>query len=730
MKGASILPLDITNQISLESINLTLRLGEPLTFSFSVKPAENFPLDLYILMDLSNSFRDDLIQVKKLAPSLANSLSNLTDDSLIGFGTFTDKRTPPFTSNKQLDLGWTYNGMPSCQETRECSLPIAFEHVSDLTNSSEEFNSTIQGVILSTSADAPEGTLDAMMQAVVCNKVIGWRDKSRKVLLVMTDAVVHSAGDGKLAGIVRQNDELCHTMYDPEHDKIHYISSAEYDYPSLEQLRLVMRRNSIVPVFAVTTDIQDYFQLIKDRLNSFITTIAEDSSNLLSVIEEAYNDIISRVSLDYDSPEFLDTSLSFKCPTGQNGSSFRDDECDDIDGEEVQINMTITLTSCSSDVSGGNVYPLEVTVLGFGRFTVNIQGECECDCDKENTVNESRCVNGDLRCGRCYCDDLWNGSRCDCSRNPCPIFNGRECNGRGRCDGCGSCVCDNIASPQNNINNPIILGDACECSNFECETNSAGLVCSGRGSCECDINGVHSCNCSVSTLTGERHSGDVCQCSTDHCINPRNITSGMCSGHGQCEICATQPCICDDNYLGEYCQSFFDSIINNCGSADEGCVKCYGEAAEEKNAGSSCNATCVNYEAVFSSQPSNYQIPGTINDSTRECSISTTECTYIYYVGTTLSSELIYIVEPRDCLLIPIWAIAVIIVVALLIIGVIILGVIKLCIMWQDYREYKTFMYEVNKSDKMLQSNPVYQDPITHVDNPLHEKAIKNQLES
>ena len=353
---------EINQQVSLGSINVSLRVGDPLTFNFTVKPAENFPLDLYILMDLSNSYKEDLVIVKQLAPTLANSLNNLTDDALIGFGTFIDKLTEPYFSEKHINLGFKdQNDNPSCILKAECSLPVAFEHISNLTNSSDDFNDALQMVSISTNADVPEGTLDGMMQATVCTDLIGWRDNSRKVLMVMTDAIVHTAGDGRLGGIVKINDETCHTQYSKEHDRFLYTASTEYDYPSLEQLRLVLRRYGIVPVFAVPSNQIEYFNKIAGLLNGFVAETASDSNDLLLVVAEAYNDVVSQVTVDYDSSDFLTTEVSFACPTGDN-ITYSSEMCNNIGSNSVQVNMTLTLSECSkrsnqwSSVSTGNNY--------------------------------------------------------------------------------------------------------------------------------------------------------------------------------------------------------------------------------------------------------------------------------------------------------------------------------------------------------------------------------------
>ena len=79
--------------------------------------------------------------------------------------------------------------------------------------------------------DAPEGGFDAIMQAIVCKDIIGWRDKARRLLVFSTDAGFHYAGDGKLGGIVVPNDGVCHMD-----EKGVYTHSSLQDYPSVSQI--------------------------------------------------------------------------------------------------------------------------------------------------------------------------------------------------------------------------------------------------------------------------------------------------------------------------------------------------------------------------------------------------------------------------------------------------------------------------------------------------------------
>ena len=47
--------------------------GEPQAFSVSVTPMADYPLDLYILMDLSTSMNDDLTSIKELSVGLGKT---------------------------------------------------------------------------------------------------------------------------------------------------------------------------------------------------------------------------------------------------------------------------------------------------------------------------------------------------------------------------------------------------------------------------------------------------------------------------------------------------------------------------------------------------------------------------------------------------------------------------------------------------------------------------------
>lgn len=58
--------------------------GSPATFRVSYKRVQGYPVDLYYLMDLSNSMKDDLDNVKDLGNDLLSALKTITAHAQIG----------------------------------------------------------------------------------------------------------------------------------------------------------------------------------------------------------------------------------------------------------------------------------------------------------------------------------------------------------------------------------------------------------------------------------------------------------------------------------------------------------------------------------------------------------------------------------------------------------------------------------------------------------------------
>jgi len=68
-----------------------------------------------------------------------------------------------------------------------------------LDSDAKKFERKVNETSTSGNIDSPEGTLDALMQVLVCKQQIGWRDQSDKIIVVATDAEFNYAGDGKVS---------------------------------------------------------------------------------------------------------------------------------------------------------------------------------------------------------------------------------------------------------------------------------------------------------------------------------------------------------------------------------------------------------------------------------------------------------------------------------------------------------------------------------------------------
>lgn len=78
-------------------------LDDAKRFTVKVRQVEDYPVDLYYLMDLSYSMNDDLYRLRTLGKGLAEAMNRTTGNLRMGFGAFVDKPISPYmyTSPKE-----------------------------------------------------------------------------------------------------------------------------------------------------------------------------------------------------------------------------------------------------------------------------------------------------------------------------------------------------------------------------------------------------------------------------------------------------------------------------------------------------------------------------------------------------------------------------------------------------------------------------------------------------
>eukprot|EP00111_Clytia_hemisphaerica_P002475 TCONS_00007074-protein len=378
-------------RVSPQEIKIKLRPGQPVEIPIKVQIPINFPIDLYYLMDLSKSMLDDLAQIQELGKILGKELEQITEQFRLGFGGFVDKPVGPYTKTLPAEI----EGILEKIEVDKKEYTYAYRNHLPLNEDINAFRSTIAGLNISFNVDSPECSLEALTQVITCQSSIGWRNKNeaRRIVIITTDALFHYSGDGLLGGFPKPNDGQCHMVNNV------YNAWDRYDYPSLSQVKELMLDNDMVPIFATTGN-----EALYKKVASFIGNgaqaepLAEDSSNIGTLIRTAYERIARTVTIDADVPPNIKTGFSAIC--GREKNRTQGATCNNIEiGETVTFFANLEAESCDADQT------VEFNIkTSFDNVKVKLELICECDCGP-TTVDSSDCTDrGNLTCGKCFCD--------------------------------------------------------------------------------------------------------------------------------------------------------------------------------------------------------------------------------------------------------------------------------------------------------------------------------------
>ncbi|KAG7219723.1 hypothetical protein INR49_018886, partial [Caranx melampygus] len=465
------------------------------------------PVDLYYLMDLSLSMKDDLDTIRNLGTKLAFEMRKLTSNFRLGFGTFVDKNISPFsyTSPKYQENPCNgYKLFPNCVPT------FGFRHILSLTDKVDRFNEEVQKQMVSRNRDAPEGGFDAILQAAVCKNEIGWRKEAYHLLVFATDDVPHLALDGRLGGLVQPHDGQCHL-----NEKNEYSASTKMDYPSLALVGEKLAENNIFLIFAVTKRLYVIYKNFTALIpGTTVEILDQDSKNVIQLIINAYNilprlsqeellqlvsahdggggggsgvggivvsdcgtklqqagivfaveaNIRSKVELTvWDHPEDISLSFTATCQDGEPLPGLR--KCADLKiGDTVSFNVSVEARSCPPR---GTDQSFTIKPVGFkDRLEVLVDYQCDCGCRT-------------YHCGMCHCEPGYLGARCECQEGDASsiyLSACREAEGKQVCSGRGECSCNQCLCYESEFGK--IYGSFCECDDFSCARHK-GILCSG-----------------------------------------------------------------------------------------------------------------------------------------------------------------------------------------------------------------------------------------------------------
>ncbi|KAM8836371.1 integrin beta-4 isoform 2-T2 [Spinachia spinachia] len=555
------------SQVSPQQVSMSLLAGEEKEVDVEVFAPTKGPLDLYILMDFSNSMSDDLNNLKRMGTELASLVKDLSDDYTIGFGKFVDKVVEPQTDMRpsRLKVPWP-NSDP----------PFSFENVIKLTGNASFFDSELQREKISGNLDAPEGGFDAILQAAVCGDKIGWRDNSTHLLVFSTESSFHYEADGVnvLSGILPRNDEGCHLDAEGR-----YTKDTKQDYPSIPTLVRLLGKHNIIPIFAVTDHSYTYYEKLRDYFPiAEIGLLQADSSNILTLMQAAVESIRSKMSIRAeDKPKafvanFLDTSGrvvehgAFNFKPGAIGNFKMRLSAQQMVGDKPVCQMEQL----------GKQGLIRVKPTTFNA-AVNVDATIlcpTCECEKSAIPAAAKCHgNGDLVCGRCQCYPGWQSTFCNCSASSATQDTSRclgpdmkdLCSGRGDCLDCGTCVC---YKPDQ------FEGEYCQYDRTQCQ-RYGGFLCNDRGSC---IRGRCACN--------EGWAGDACECPNSNatCLDSKG---GVCNGRGEC-VCGLCKCPESDIGMTSTCGPNFEAQLGVC-EGTRSCVQCQAWKTGDKKDKKECD---------------------------------------------------------------------------------------------------------------------------------------------
>ncbi|KAJ8979397.1 hypothetical protein NQ317_015826 [Molorchus minor] len=673
-------------QFRPQIFNIKLSLDTPVNFTFTYKPAKNYPLELYYLGDLSVSMREHLGIFKTLGKDLPNNLTQLTKNYRLAYGSFLDKIAMPFyfTAPESYDRPCLNLLLDDCEPG------YLFKHRLSFTKDADKFAEMVSNSKITANIDDLDGALDAILQILACEKKMGWTVSSRKIILLPTDSLLHTAGDGILAGAVLKPNSTC--LID---DEGNHISPLTFDYPSVGEIADLLKEKKVNIIFAVKdkVKIEYYRQVTRELLrdSAFVGELEEKSGNILHLITKGFYNFARQVSFSVNHTESGNLDVKFFSDCDGLGVLNRTSTCYNV--EENAVNFTVQLTLRSPPTKKQDLLFIEEKNINE-RVTLNITYLGICDC-KNYQGEIPSCNNGSFRCGQCICDEGWTGSVCDedCNENDnfdsCRQFidgvPSSICHRNGNCV-CGKCAC---GFPYN--------GKYCE---YRCPVNN-GTICSGLAQGKC-VEGACECR--------EGYTGEDCSCSTS--TSNCKLFEGMdeCSDNGDC-VCNT--CKCKTGFSGQYCEV---DRVNNTLCDD------YREFVEDAAANGTTEATKDGGDLLIDE----------VDDDRRSQVCGNTTCETFTYVGNSLCTinfcynsgqhGAIHLLMTKNCYMtagFKAMTMGIAVFVAILLGGLIVIACTKYRMYRLEQAEYRQFENERKMFNEL---NPIYKDPVTSYENPMRRR--------
>lgn len=287
-------------------------------------------------MDLTLSMSGDLKTVTQLGLNLTKVLTDLTENHQIAFGSYVDKTEMPFyLMDKE-------NYANPCRLNDEtCDPGYLFKHRLNFTNEIDTFIAEVKKSRVSANVENLEGGFDALMQILLCHEEIGWSRDARKVVLLVTESTMHTAGDGLLLGAVERNPGICLINSNGS-----YVTPLKHDYPSVEEIYRQLKKRKINVIVAAKENSLDWYKSLNRLIPkaTFVARLEDDSTNIIQLVREGYYEFMKRTTLYLNTSQIEGLQADFFADCYGTGVFKKTDTCDNVEeGKPIKYRLQFTL---------------------------------------------------------------------------------------------------------------------------------------------------------------------------------------------------------------------------------------------------------------------------------------------------------------------------------------------------------------------------------------------------
>ncbi|HUA35172.1 MAG TPA: FHA domain-containing protein [Candidatus Binataceae bacterium] len=261
------------------------------------------PVDIVFVMDITESMQPYIDAVKQNVIAFAQDLASNNRDYRLGLVTFED-----YVVSKEKD----------------CNCPYSYT----MTSNVKEFTDWVGGLHAGGGGDIPEDQLDALAYAAT----FPFRPEAEGIIIIVTDAPPHHAGDGSAFS---QHDQA---YWDHHPDK-----NADVTNLTGDKVAALMKKNGLT-LYAVVPPpfIAPEYQQIVDATHGRSYNIITEEGRFPELVREIGHSIATEYSLTYRTPRPIEdgTSRSIELKIdydGQNGDAATSYQVRGVGGAAINV---------------------------------------------------------------------------------------------------------------------------------------------------------------------------------------------------------------------------------------------------------------------------------------------------------------------------------------------------------------------------------------------------------